>query len=41
MIEFNEFIEIFMVVGIAIHSIHAVGMAIRSADQLAICHPNR
>jgi hypothetical protein len=34
--EFNKFIEMFMVVGMAIRSTHAVGLAIRLADQLAI-----
>jgi hypothetical protein len=34
--EFNEFKEIFMVVGVAIRSIHTVGLAVHLADLSAI-----
>jgi hypothetical protein len=33
---FNEFNKMFMVVGMAVHSTHAVGLAVRFADQPAI-----
>jgi hypothetical protein len=39
--EFNEFKEMFMVVGVLVRCTHAIGMAICFANRLVICHPDR